>query len=81
MNKNLILIDTSYTLFHRYFATLRWLSHAHNDLYKEHINDNEYNWLENEIFSTKYEKLYIEGIIKLIGKRTYKNSNLIIILY
>lgn len=77
MNKNLILIDTSYTLFHRYFATLRWLSLAHNELYKEHINDVSYNWIENEIFSEKYEKLYIQGIIKLVGKRVYKNCNII----
>lgn len=77
MNKNLILIDTSYTLFHRYFATLRWLSLAHNEIYKEHINDVNYNWIENKIFSEKYEKLYIEGIIKLIGKKIYKNSNII----
>jgi 5'-3' exonuclease len=77
MNKNLILIDTSYTLFHRYFATLRWLSLAHNEIYKEYINNIEYNWIENKIFCEKYEKLYIEGIIKLVGKRVYKNSNVI----
>lgn len=77
MNKNLILIDTSYTLFHRYFATLRWLSLAHSEIYKEHINDVEYNWIENNIFSEKYEKLYIEGIIKLVGKKVYKNCNIV----
>lgn len=77
MNKNLILIDTSYTLFHRYFATLRWLSLAHNDIYKEYINNVEYNWIENNIFREKYEKLYIEGIIKLVGKKVYKNCNVI----
>ena len=77
MIKNLILIDTSYTLFHRYFATLRWLSLAHNDIYKEYINNVEYNWIENKIFSEKYEKLYIEGIIKLVGKKVYKNCNII----
>lgn len=73
-NRNVILVDTSYTLFHRYFATLRWLSMAHNDLYKEHIDDKDYNWLENTIFKEKYEKLYLEGIIKLIGKRAFKDS-------
>lgn len=77
MNKNLILIDTSYTLFHRYFATLRWLSLAHNEIYKEHINDVEYNWIENKIFSEKYEKLYIEGIKKLLGKKVFKKCNVI----
>ena len=75
--KNLLLIDTSYTSFYRYFATLRWISHAHNDLYKEHINNVEYNWIENNIFCEKYEKLYIEGIIKLVGKKIYKDCNII----
>jgi 5'-3' exonuclease len=64
-------------LFHRYFATLRWLSHAHKELYKEHINDATYNWIENEIFSEKYEKLYLDGIMKLVGKKIAKNSNII----
>jgi len=77
MNKNFILIDTSYTLFHRYFATLRWLSLAHNDLYKEHINDKDYNWIENEIFCEKYEKLYFNSIIKLVNKKDYKKFNII----
>ena len=77
MNKNLILIDTSYTLFHRYFATLRWLSLAHNEIYKEHINNIDYNWIENTIFIEKYEKLYIEGIVKLLGKKICKNCNII----
>lgn len=72
--KNIILIDTSYTLFHRYFATLRWLSLAHTDIYKQYINDKDYNWLENSIFIEKYEKLYLDGIIKLVGKKIYKDS-------
>lgn len=75
--KNLILVDTSYTLFHRYFATLRWLSLAHPEIYKENINNVEYNWLENEIFIDKYEKLYLSSIEKLIGKKIFKNSNII----
>jgi 5'-3' exonuclease len=72
--KNIILVDTSYTLFHRYFATLRWLSLSNPEIYKEHIGDKDYNWLENTIFIEKYEKLYIEGIIKLVGKRVFKDS-------
>lgn len=75
--KNLILVDTSYTLFHRYFATLKWLSMAHNEIYKEHINDKEYNWQENTIFIEKFEKLFIQGIEKLVGKKIFKDSNII----
>jgi 5'-3' exonuclease len=75
--KNLILIDTSYTLFHRYFATLKWLSLAHPLIYKENINNKDYNWLENTLFIEKYEKLFLEGIIKLMGRKIYKNSIII----
>jgi len=75
--KNLILVDTSYTLFHRYFATLRWMSLANPEIYKEHINDIKYNWLENDIFIDKYENLYLSSISKLVGKRIFKNSNII----
>ena len=56
---NIILVDTSYTTFHRFFATLRWLSLAHNDIYKEYINNVEYNWIENNIFREKYGHMVI----------------------
>jgi 5'-3' exonuclease len=70
----IILIDTSYTLFHRYFATLCWLKMAHTDLYKEHINDKDYDWIENQIFKEKYEKIYFEGITKLLGKKVIDDN-------
>ena len=75
--KNLILIDTSYTVFHRFYATLKWISLAHSVVYKEHINNSEYNWLENKLFINNYESLYLEGIKKLIGKKIYKNAIII----
>ena len=34
---NIILVDTSYTNFHRFYATLRWYSFANKDEYKEKI--------------------------------------------
>jgi len=77
LQKNLILIDTSYILFHRLFATLKWISLAHNIEYKDHINDKNYNWLENNLFIEKYEKLFLNGIIKLLSKKIYNNSILI----
>ena len=42
MSKNIILIDTSYTTFHRFFATIRWFSFANKDefkLYKDVIKN------------------------------------------
>jgi 5'-3' exonuclease len=74
--KHLILVDSSYTSFYRFFATLRWYSLTNPDDYK--LNNNpEYNWLDNQIFIEKYEKMYLDSIIKLIGKKNYKNSEVI----
>ena len=74
---SLILVDASYTSFYRFFATLRWFSMNQPDYYKEKKNDVKYDWSENKIFIEKYEKMYLESIIKLVGKKEYKNSKII----
>ena len=76
--KNLILIDTSYTSFYRFFATTRWYAMANPEEYKKNIKDNnEYDWLNNNIFIEKYDKMYLESIIKLVGKKIFNNSDII----
>jgi 5'-3' exonuclease len=74
MSKQLILIDTSYTSFYRFFATLRWISLAEPDDYKKYKNDNTYDWSQNKIFMDKYKKMYLESIIKLVKKKCFNNS-------
>lgn len=76
-NNNIILIDASYTSFHRFYATLRWFSFSNKDEYKKHKEDKDYDWTTNKIFIEKYEKMYLESIIKLIKKKVYKDSILI----
>lgn len=76
-NKSLILIDSSYTAFYRFFATLRWYSHANPDEYKEYKNDVTYNWFENKIFIEKYEKMFLKSIVDLVKKKTFDNSTII----
>jgi 5'-3' exonuclease len=71
---NLILIDTSYTSFYRFFATLRWLSLSNPDEYKLYKNDATYDWTTNKTFIEKYEKMYFESIVKLIKKKQMKQS-------
>jgi len=78
--KNIILIDSSYTTFYRFFATLRWFSFAHKEEYKKYKEDNSYDWSKNKIFIEKYQKMYLESIIKLIKKRIYNKSKLIFCL-
>ena len=76
----LILIDTSYTSFYRFFATIKWFSFAYPDEYKL-IKDNlNYEWVDNKIFMEKYEKMFISSIIKLITLRMFNKSKIIFCL-
>ena len=76
--KNIILVDTSYTNFHRFYATLRWYSFANKEEYKENIKNNkDYDFTKDKIFIEKYEKMYIESLKKLIGNKVFKNSIII----
>ena len=77
---NLILVDASYTSFYRIFATLRWFSLNQPDFFKEKKNDVKYDWSQNEIFIEKYEKMYLESIVKLVGRKEFNNSHLIFCL-
>ena len=77
--KNLILVDSSYTSFYRFFATKVWYGLAHKEEMKEIKNNGEesYDWLSNKIFMEKYEKMYLESINKLVGKKIYNDSLII----
>ncbi len=75
--KPLILVDTSYTSFYRFFATIRWYSFAFQDEFKELKGNNTYDWATNKVFIEKYEKMYLDSIIKLVKKKQFDNSNII----
>ena len=46
----LILVDTSYTSFYRFFATIRWYSFAYPEEFKEFKANAKYDWKTNKIF-------------------------------
>lgn len=73
---SLILVDTSYTSFYRFFATLRWYSFNNPDEFKLK-NNNIYDWSTDNIFMEKYEKMYLNSIIKLIGSIIFDESEII----
>ena len=75
--KHLILVDTSYTSFYRFFATIRWYSFAFAEEFKDLKTNNKYDWSKNKVFMEKYEKMYLDSIIKLIKKKVFNNSNII----
>ena len=80
IDKPIILIDSSYTTFYRFFATIRWYSFAYPEEYKELKSNNLYDWATNKIFIEKYEKMFLDSIIRLVKKKVFDNSKIIFCL-
>lgn len=77
---NIILVDTSYTAFYRFFATMRWFSMAHKDEMKKIKEINNYDWYTNKAFIEKYEKMFLASIEKMVKKKVFKKSMIIFCL-
>lgn len=60
-NQSILLIDTSYWVYYRFFALRNWYKKANPT--KEFLED--YNWLEDQQFMVKYEKMFLEGIFTI----------------
>ena len=74
-HNNIVLIDCSYYIFHRYFATMRWYKFQKN--YPE-INVDEI--IENENFINAFYK-HIGNDMKKICKMWKTTANNIILCY
>ena len=76
---NIILVDSSYTSFYRFFATKAWYGLAYKEEMKEIKEQgyDSYDWLSNKVFMEKYEKMYLESINKLVGKKIFNDSIII----
>jgi len=72
LNRPFLLIDSSYMIFHRFFALRLWYKKAHKG---ETID--EHKWLENETFMEKYKKLFFDGMKKIMKKRKIPDENVI----
>ena len=58
----IILVDTSYWLYYRFFALRNWYNRAYPYLAKQPNFNMEHNWLADEIFITKFQKLFIDKL-------------------
>jgi 5'-3' exonuclease len=68
-----LLVDTSYSIFYRYYATHRWYNFAHpEDKFEE-----DYEWFENEIFKNMFEKKFFDSYSKIIKKWKIPKENII----
>jgi len=77
---NIILVDTSFTVFYRFFASMRWFSMAHKDEMKKIKEINNYDWYTNKAFIEKYEKMFLTSIEKMVKKKVFKKSMIIFCL-
>lgn len=69
-NKNIVLIDTSYYTFYRYFATYRWFTFKKIDIDPENI-------IENEVFIAAFIKHVDADIKKIVKKWNSSIENII----
>lgn len=80
MVSNIILVDSSYTSFYRFFATLRWLSFTNKELYSKYKNDPSFDWSMEPLFIDKYKKMYLDSIKTIVSKAVFDSSILIFCL-
>ena len=64
-NLPVLLVDTSFWLYYRFFALRKWYCRAYPDTQKVANFNLEHNWLEDKIFMDKYIKLFLENIKKI----------------
>lgn len=76
--KNIMLVDTSFWLYYRFFALRKWFHQAYPDKIAGNPEFNtNYNWLEDKQFMTKYKKLFFENIKSYCRKYKIPIENVI----
>jgi 5'-3' exonuclease len=63
---NVLLVDTCYFNFYRFFATSQWYKCAYSD--EEWVHEPGYNWSENELFWDKFKKMFLDTLAKFEKK-------------
>ena len=73
--KTFILIDTSYAIFYRFFATKMWYKFA----YPEEENGDDYDWMVNTVFKDMFEKKFYDSFHYCINKFNISSDNIIMV--
>lgn len=73
--KPYLLVDSSYVSFHRFFSTLIWYNNVHPE---EEIND-DYDWLENQVFMKHFDDTYMKNLIKFKNMYNIPYENMIVV--
>ena len=69
----ILLIDTSYWVYYRFFALRNWYKRANPTI---EFTD-EYNWLVDKTFMIKYEKMFLDGIFTISTMWNAPMSNVV----
>ena len=80
LDSPILLIDTSYWLYYRFFSLRNWYFRAYPEKYNNNDKNSfnaDYNWFEDKVFMSKYKKLFIENIKKICKKFKIKLDNVI----
>ena len=80
MVSNIILVDSSYTSFYRFFATLRWFSFTNKEIYTKYKNDPSFDWSLEPTFIDKYKKMYLDSIKNIVSPDVFNSSIIIFCL-
>jgi 5'-3' exonuclease len=73
----IILVDTSYWLYYRFFALRTWYKKAFPDSNRSADFDIEHNWLEDGVFMAKFCKLFIDNIKILVRRHKSVMTNVV----
>jgi 5'-3' exonuclease len=76
-SRPVILVDTSYWLYYRFFALRTWYKKAFPDPTRSAEFDMEHNWLEDAVFMDKFRKLFIDNIKTLARKYKTVMTNVV----
>ena len=71
--KTFLLVDTSYCIFFRFFATKTWYGFAN----PEDKFEDGYSWIDNQIFKKSFIKNFFKGFLKMIKKYEIDENNII----
>jgi len=75
--ENIIFVDTSYTIFYRFYAIIKWYSMAYDEEYNSITDMKSYNWLNNTIVMVKYKKLFLSNIRNFFTEGELNKSKII----
>jgi len=72
-NENFVIVDSSYLVFYRFYATILWYKRANKDV----DVSGDYSWHTDTVFLNKYKKIFFDSITKLKKHFKVPNKNII----